>query len=302
MVSEFDVPFEGERLHLWCCGPRTAPSVLYVHGATFPSRLAIGYRFDGFAWADDLVARGFQVWGFDFLGYGRSSRPAQMAAPAEANPPIGNCDNAAWQIEAVLDAMRAAGARADIRVIAHSRGCAPAMRVAAGGRVHRLALFGPIVRRCGAVQRPAAAWRDITIADQHRRFVEDVPAVEAPVLSARHFELWGADYLASDPGAAGRQPAAVRVPAGPAADIAALWSGEALYDPSRVRCPTLIVRGEWDSLTTDADAAALYGGLGAAAKWDVKIARATHLAHLEAGRFELYAAVGAFLELQGGMR
>lgn len=301
MLCEFDVPFEGGWLPLWCCGPRSAPPVLYVHGATFPSRLSIGYRLDGFSWADDLMARGFQVWGFDFLGYGRSSRPAAMTAPVNANPPVGGCDSAAAQIDAVLDAMREAGARPDIRMIAHSRGCAPAMQVAGTGRIHRIALFGPIVRRCGArAAPPTGAWRDITVADQHRRFVEDVPDGATPVLSERHFALWGADFLATDPGAATREPPAVRVPAGPAADIAALWSGTALYDPAEVKCPTLIVRGEWDSLTTDADAAGLYRALGAAAKWDVKIARATHLAHLEAGRFDLYAAVAAFLELQGG--
>lgn len=296
MESVFEIPFEGERLNAWRIGAAAAPPVLYVHGATFPSRLAVGYRFDGLSWADDLVARGFQVWGFDFLGYGRSSRPAGDGGP------VGRGDGAARQIGAVLDVMRAAGARPDIRLIAHSCGCVPAQIVAARGRVHRLALFGPIVCRDGQVMpQPREPWRLVTAADQHRRFVEDVPAGAAPVLSERHFAQWAADYLASDPDAAERNPPAVRVPSGPAADIMTLWSGTALYDPGAVRCPTLIVRGEWDSLTTDEDAGRLHRGLGAAAKWDVKIARATHLAHLEAARFELYAAVAAFLELPGGM-
>lgn len=295
MEAVFEIPFDGELLNAWRVGAASAPAVLYVHGATFPSALSVGYRFDGFSWADDLIARGFQVWGFDFLGYGRSSRPVG------GDGPVGRSASAARQIEAVLDVMRAAGARSDIRLIAHSWGSVPAQLVAARGRVHRLALFGPIVWRDGAVMpQPRVAWRPVTAADQHRRFVEDVPAGAAPVLSERHFALWAADYLASDPAAAQRDPPAVRVPAGPAADIMALWSGEALYDPAAIRCPTLIVRGEWDSLTTDADAGRLYRALGAAAKWDVKIARATHLAHLEAGRFGLYAAVAAFLELPGG--
>lgn len=295
MEDVFEIPFAGERLNAWRIGAEAAPAVLYVHGATFSSRLSIGHRFDGFSWADDLVARGFQVWGFDFLGFGRSSRPAGEDGP------IGRSDAAWRQIETVLDTMRLAGARADIRVIAHSWGCVPAQLVAARGRVRRLALFAPIVRRDGAVlPQPREAWRLITAAHQHRRFVEDVPAGAAPVLSERHFAQWAAEYLASDPGAADRDPPAVRIPAGPAADILALWSGAALYEPAAVTCPTLIVRGEWDSLTTDEDAGRIYGALGAAAKWDVKIARATHIAHLEAGRFELYAAVGSFLELPGG--
>ncbi len=298
METVFELPFEGETIHVWRAGAADVPAVLYVHGATFPSGLSVGHRFDGFAWRDDLVARGFQIWGFDFVGFGRSSRFAGMGEPAAGRPPLGRADNATQQLEAVLAWMRDRGVRRDVRVIAHSWGNVPAARAAARGLVGRLAMFGPIVQRNGArTDALMAAWRPVTVEQQYRRFVEDVPSGEPAVLSVRHFERWGADYLASDPGAASLDPPAVRVPAGPAADIAALWSGQALYDPAAIRCPTLIVRGAWDSLATDADAGRLFEALGAARKWDVKIARATHLAHLEAARFELYAAVAAFLEI-----
>ena len=48
------------------------PPVLYVHGATFPAALSVGYRFaDGISWEDSLQAAGFDVWSFDFAGFGR---------------------------------------------------------------------------------------------------------------------------------------------------------------------------------------------------------------------------------------
>jgi Tripartite tricarboxylate transporter family receptor/alpha/beta hydrolase fold len=56
-----------------------ADPVLYVHGFTFPSALSVAYRFNGRSWADHLHAHGFDVWAFDFLGYGGSTRPLQMA-------------------------------------------------------------------------------------------------------------------------------------------------------------------------------------------------------------------------------
>jgi pimeloyl-ACP methyl ester carboxylesterase len=67
--------------------PATGSSrvVLYVHGATFSSALSIAHRFDGRSWRDDLVAAGYHVWGFDFLGYGASDRFCEMELPAEAN-------------------------------------------------------------------------------------------------------------------------------------------------------------------------------------------------------------------------
>ena len=55
--------------------------VLYVHGATFPSALSIAHRFDGYSWRDALCAEGFDVWGFDFLGYGGSDRYPEMNEP-----------------------------------------------------------------------------------------------------------------------------------------------------------------------------------------------------------------------------
>lgn len=68
------------------------------------------------------------------------------------------------------------------------------------------------------------------------------------------------------------------------------------YDPARVRAPTLVVRGAWDSITRDADAAWLKGALsGSPLVRDVVVPRATHLMHLERGRSDLYAATEAFL-------
>ncbi len=52
--------------------PATPPlgrTVLYVHGGTFPSALAIAHRFDGRSWRDELCAADFHVWGLDFHGF-----------------------------------------------------------------------------------------------------------------------------------------------------------------------------------------------------------------------------------------
>ena len=58
----------------------------------------------------------------------------------------------------------------------------------------------------------------------------------------------------------------------------------------------LIVRGEWDSLCDDTDAAWLRRGLvTAASTTDVVIEKATHLMHLERGRHELHRVSADYL-------
>jgi alpha-beta hydrolase superfamily lysophospholipase len=289
----------GLHLHLRCQpAPQAHGDALYVHGATFPSDLSLFFRFDGRSWADALNDAGLNAWGLDLLGYGRSDRYPEMADPASTAPPLGRADAAQRQLEqAVRHILSHNGGRA-LHLIAHSWGSVPAARLAIRMPqfIDRLVLFGPIAER--ETEAPAAdlpAHRLFTLWAQYRRFIEDVPRGHAPVLLDHHIEAWSRAYLASDPQARLRTPPAVCVPAGPSADILDHWGGRPLYDPAGLTMPLLLVRGEWDSLCDDADAARLLARAGSALKRDCKIARGTHLMHLETSRSALHEAVNAFL-------
>jgi pimeloyl-ACP methyl ester carboxylesterase len=167
-------------------------------------------------------------------------------------------------------------------------------------RIEKLVLFGPVVKRMPdylnsvtpvsfPAQFPLSVWA------QYRRFVEDVPRGQVQVLSEAHMQSWGAAFLASDPTANQRMPPSVMTSGGPLADLADLWSGKALYEAERITMPTLIVRGEWDSVCNNQDAATLLASIGTEHKRDCKIERATHLMHLETQRVALYQAVNDFL-------
>lgn len=254
-----------------------AGDVIYVHGATFGADLSIFYRFDGRSWADAINDLDLAVWGFDLPGYGRSD-----GYPADLGRPAGRIDDAVLQLRRVIAAVREQNGGL------HARD------------VKALVLFAPVVTR-GQAASPVGATTlpshyPVTLWAQYRRFVEDVPRGHPQVLSEAHFETWGAAYLASDPRAAARIPPAVSTPYGPVADIGAMGSGQQLYDPSRIVAPTLLVRGEWDSVCGDADARRLLAALGTADKDDVKIERATHLMHLELQRTVLHDRVNRFLE------
>jgi pimeloyl-ACP methyl ester carboxylesterase len=88
----------------------------------------------------------------------------------------------------------------------------------------------------------------------------------------------------------------VKIPTGPFVDILRAWHGDLAYDPARVQAPVAIIRGEWDGLIPDADAAWLFDAFTASPiKHDIKISRGTHLMHLEAMRYALYRESIAFL-------
>ena len=275
--------------------------VVYVHGATFGAGLSIYFPFDGRSWADSLSDAGFAVWGFDFVGYGASAR-----YPEDLNRPAASIDDAAGDLSRVVSAVRQRNGDRPVVLVAHSRGGSVAARHASEhpADVAALVLFAPIVPRpaaprgaaSGASLSSATSHYPLSVWAQYRRFVEDVPKGQPQVLSEAHVESWASAFLASDPAAASRVPASVLTPSGPSADIAATWSGKALFDPARIQAPTLLVRGEWDSSCTDADCARLMSGLGARVREDVRIAGATHLMHLEDQRGELYREVNRFLQ------
>jgi len=277
--------------------------VLYIHGATFPAENSIFFRFGGASWADALNAAGFSVWGLDFAGFGRSESYPEMAADkTPAGEPLGRAPDAAPQIERAVRAIIAETGAANVSIIAHSWGTMAAGHFAGGhpDLVDRLVLFGPVVRREALKGAPPLGpWRFVTVEEQKKRFIEDVPEGEPEVLVEADFPAWADLYLKADPTSASRTPPSVKTPNGPLADIMAAWSGTLAYDPTRIKAPVLIVRGEWDSLCNDADVAWLRRALtGSPQVQDVKVAKATHLMHLENGRTALYAAANEFLKMK----
>jgi pimeloyl-ACP methyl ester carboxylesterase len=253
---------------------------------------------------DDLSDAGLDVWALDFAGYGHSDRyQGQPHTPPGSRETPGRAGVCSQQVMTAILAICERQRASAVSVIAHSWGTLAAGLCATKqpAIVNRLVLFGPVARREPTSQRPAAdagapSFVNVTIEDQRHRFLGYVPRGNAPVLNARHFDEWAQAYLDSDPESRTRLPASVQVPNGPKVDIAHAWSGHFSYDPAQVLCPTLIVRGEWDTVTRDDDARWLLQALtNCPLKRDVVVARGTHVMHLESGRFDLYRAVRAFL-------
>lgn len=275
------------------------PSILFVHGATFPSGLSVAYRIEGRSWMDDLRDRGFDTWAFDFAGYGGSDRLAPPVDHAAARQPVGRAADVGGQIERVARHVLATRGQRQLTLLAHSWGTLPAAMFAARSpeMLSRLILFGPVAERQGIREEaPAGATYAVSPADQWQSFQAGLPSGMPSLIAPEIFARWADAYLAGDPEAASRAVPAVMVPTGPQADIAEAWCGCLPYNPAEIRAPTLIVRGEWDSITRDADAEWLVRALSnvPGGAQDVKLARGAHRMHLEENRQALFDAVGAF--------
>lgn len=308
--EEFLVPFGTSGLRVLlrhlpaAAGARAeVKSVLFVHGATFPSALAAAFPFGGHSWMQDLSAAHFDVWALDFMGYGGSDRYVRMKDSGERGAPLLRAEEASRQIETAGRFIAGKQHVSRISVIAHSWGTLPAgiFAVRQPQLLDRLVLFGPTAPPHqapghSATDELSAAW-NVTIAAQRERFYGYVPSGERPVLADSDMKVWGPAYLASDPDGATRTPPSVRVPYGPLADLDLVSAGSYPYDPAQIHAPTLIIRGEWDNLATDEAAHWLYSHLRSAPiKRDVVISRGTHVMHLEESRFQLYREVQTFLE------
>ncbi|ELX09765.1 alpha/beta hydrolase fold protein [Janthinobacterium sp. HH01] len=121
--------------------------VVYVHGPTFGADLSVLFAFDGRSWADELNDAGFNVWGFDFAGYGASQR-----CPQDDAIPAGRLHDVQAQLHRVVRAVRERNGGRPVMLLAHSWGGSVAARYAGGHpqELSALVLFAPIVMRSAA--------------------------------------------------------------------------------------------------------------------------------------------------------
>jgi len=77
--------------------------VLFVHGATYPSETVFDINLPGGSWVEYVARSGYDVYFVDVRGYGRSTRPAAMDAPATENPPFATTADAVKDVGSAVD-------------------------------------------------------------------------------------------------------------------------------------------------------------------------------------------------------
>ena len=311
VVEEFMVPGgdPGVQLYVRNKRPRDLAAfrpdnvVLFVHGATYPSETAFDLRLDGLSWMDYIAARGYDVWLVDVRGYGKSSRPAEMDQPAEANKPIVNTQTAANDYGSAASFIRARRGVDKLTVLGWSWGTAITALYTTqnNDKVNRLILYAPIwMRQTKSLTDTGGAlgaYRTVTLEAARKRKDTGIPAGKKPMPDA-WFDAWAEATFASDPVGSRANPRYVRAPNGVAQDVRDYWgAGKPHLNPADIRVPTMLILAEWDADTPTYMAQTLFPLLvNADPKRLVIVGEGTHSVINEKNRMQLFREVQLFLD------
>ncbi|MHA4810668.1 alpha/beta fold hydrolase [Flavitalea flava] len=273
--------------------------VLFIHGSSFPSSLSFGFRMSGLSWMDYMAENNFESFALDFLGYGNSDRYPEMIN-AQSTIVVGIALETSKEIDKAIDWILNKTGSKQVILIGHSWGASVAALYATQHveKVAKLILFAPVTTRndSGATNRINTSFEAITPLERVNDMKSLTPEAQVCQLEPEIFKDWQTLWLKSDPLSKDDIMGRVKYPSGPSRDFEDLLHNNAYYDPSKISCPTLIIRGEWDSYPSNEDAGLLLAKLtNARLKKYVVIEKGTHVMHLEKSRKQLYQEVNNFM-------
>jgi pimeloyl-ACP methyl ester carboxylesterase len=285
-------------------------TVLFVHGATYPSETAFDLRLDGTSWMDYIARAGYDVYLVDVRGYGRSTRPAAMDQPATANPPFATTDEAVRDVSAAVEYILKRRGIAKLNLLGWSWGTVTMAWYTAQNpaKVNKLALYAPVwIRQTASLVQagpgPLPAYRTVQQSQARSRWLTGVaPEKQKDLIPAGWFEAWADATWKTDPKGMAQNPPVLRAPNGILFDGNRYWGapqgqGKMPYSAADVRVPTLLIKAEWDADTPTYMAATLFPLLvNAPYKRYVEIGEGTHTVMMEKNRMNLFREVQLFLD------
>jgi len=313
IIEEFMVPTEDPGISIYLRNKRRPDTLLgipdrtllFVHGATYPSSVTFDFAAGGYSWMDTLVEAGFDCWLMDIRGYGRSDRPSEMSEPAEANGPIVHTDVAVADLAVMVDFILEKRNLEKVQLLGYSWGTliTGAYTARNNGKVERLALYGTSMLNSGASligsERPTSAYRYVDANSIKDRWEHGLTSIEIKdIIEPDWQQQWLAQAIASDPNSDDHEPPLLRAPTGVVDDKVCRWSqGIFQYDPAEIKVPTLIIVGEKDIETSPEGAITLYNQLvNTPHRRYTIVGKTTHSALIERRRDQLFRATQSFLE------
>lgn len=300
-------------------GMPTGVPVLLVHGGGPGGLASFDLPVPGYSVAGDLARAGHAAFVMDVRGWGRSTRPAALDQPVDANPPAVRSDEAVRDIAAVIDWIRKRSHDRRVAVIGWATGGHWCGMVSANHphAISHLIMLNSLYAvdapwslqsafehpdRPGEFDASTGAYRLLTA----ERLVgswdaaipgEDPDAWRDPEVAA----AFRREALASDPASESRQPPAMRAPAGFQHDSYLMVRGGKLWDAADIIAPVLAIRGDLDHWSRPEDLDALRReAVNAPSVTTVTIPGGTHYLFLdrpERGRARFLREVISFLDL-----
>ncbi|HXI07769.1 MAG: alpha/beta hydrolase [Bradyrhizobium sp.] len=285
---------------------RPEQTVLYVHGATYPSETAFDLKLDGVSWMEYIASRGYDVWLLDLRGYGKSTRPPEMSARPEDNGPIVQGTTAVKDIGTAVDFILQKRNIPRLNLLGWSWGTTLMATYTSqnNNKVERLVLYAPAwIRQTASLVQAGpgklGAYRMVNREQARERWYTGVAEdKKAALIPPGWFDAWADATFATDPVGAAMTPPVVRAPNGVVQDGADFFgAGKPYYDPSKITVPTLLIHAEWDKDTPPYMAQTLFPLLvNSPGKRYVALPEGTHSIIMEKNRMMLFEAVQAFLD------
>jgi pimeloyl-ACP methyl ester carboxylesterase len=310
VVEDYHVPASDSSIQLFVRNKRPKAmtrfaadkTVLFVHGATYPAETTFDLELDGLSWMGYIAQHGYDVYLVDIRGYGRSTRPTEMAQSPMDNPPIVHTKEAVADLAIVVDQILVRRAVPRLNVIGWSWGTVIAAAYATqnNDKVESLVLYAPIWLQQTPLQtRSLGAYRTVSIDAARQRWLMGVAAEkQKDLIPPGWLETWWNANLEADPIGAQQTPSVVRAPNGVLEDNQRYWGADTrYYDPSQIRVPVLLVRADWDVETPSYMSEALLARLTSVPlKRYVVVGEGTHFVMLERNRMQLFREVQLFLD------
>ncbi len=271
---------------------------------------AFDLKLGGESWMDYIAARGYDVYLLDLPGYGKSTRPKEMAEPAETIPRSCAATPRSRNIGAVVDHILARRNIPRLNLLGWSWGTTlmATYTTQNPAKVERLALYAPVwIRQTASLVQtgpgPLGAYRTVKREQALGRWMTGVPEdKKAALIPAGWFDAWADATFASDPEGSKMNPPVLRAPNGVMQDGSEFFgAGKPYYDPAKITVPTLLVVAEWDRDAPPYMGQTLFPLLvNAPGKRFVMLAEGTHTIMMEKNRMELFKAVQGFFDEAGG--
>ncbi len=266
-------------------GGAALPVLFLVHGSSMGGSSTFDLTVPGktdYSMMDAFARRGYDVWTMDHEGYGRSDRTS------------GNSDIASGvaDLRAGMEVIRRETGRASAHFFGESSGGirAAAFAVAVPAAVERLALSAFTWTGAGSTTLANRA-KDVEFYRTHNMR----PATRELYRSIFTRDKTGtADPAVGDALADAEAKYGDSVPTGTYLDMV---SKLPLIDPAQVRVPVLMVRGEYDGISTEEDLIGFFTRLANHDKQFVVVAGAAHSLVLGYNRERFWHALDAFLRL-----
>lgn len=282
--------------------------IVLVNSLSIPSLEA--FDVPNYSLMDILAENGFDVWGIDFVGQGKSSFPESMKkTPAPTGLLPLRATDAKPELATALEFISKKTGNKTVSLLGWSWGSIVAAMYAIEhpAQVDHLILYGAMY----SASLPKAA-QELFLkpyTDNHGAFNNNLPAYQnipwkiiqthwqmmteanTTIASQDALDAVGKTYVSIDKHPIEKDT--VRRPMGPMKDLFLIWHKQALYPIHKITTPTLVIYGDQDIF---ADKHLFSQLTGAKNKKEMELKEATHWLIYEKTRSEFYNEVISFIK------